>query len=467
MVALSSGYYIGGRLADFYPRPVLLLHLVSAAALSVLVVPFFALKVTESLAPEGAQIDLLWGPLSAALLLFALPGCLLGTVTPFTIKLLSQKSENERVGTSAGTISGLSTVGSVLGTFGSGFLLIPTMSIRIIFIVVGLVLATFAAIGYAGILGTRSRSLPTASIVIIGALFFSFVAHASVPPRGQNVIYETDTYYHRIEVKRWDQFGRRVIEVYMDNAPEGAQFEGRGELRYEYTKYYRLVRIFSPQTKRAAFLGGGAYSMPEALVDDYPDAQVDVAEIDPEVAQVGRRFFRLGDYSENIHAITSDARTFLRGTKNQYDFIFGDAYRGRQNVPAHLVTREFFDLVRRRLTSDGVFMMNLIGALRGPNSRFFSSVASTILEVFPELYVFAIFPAHPDLTQNLILVAPSSERGWTRDDLIERSERDPELLRMVRSLVPRRDYDLSNSTVLTDDFNPVQYIIARQLRESD
>jgi spermidine synthase len=207
--------------------------------------------------------------------------------------------------------------------------------------------------------------------------------------------------------------------------------------------------------------------MPEALVDDHPDVRVDVAEIDPEVAEIGRRYFRLGDYDENITPVIGDARAFLLGRETRYDLIFGDAYRGRQNVPDHLVTREFFELVKRRLTDDGVFMMNLIGAVRGTSSQFFTAVASTLLEVYPELYVFAILPAYPELTQNLILVAPVRERGFSRDDLIEQAGDDEALLRMVRNLVPRRTYDLSNGTVLTDDFNPVQYIIARQLRDSD
>ena len=466
MIALAGGYYLGGRLADRMPKLIILLHLVSAAAITVLAIPFLALEVSGKLAPEGQAVDIVWGPVVAALLLFAIPGCLLGTVTPFAVKLLSLRSENEKVGTSAGTISGLSTVGSVLGTFGSGFILIPSMSIRTIFIVVGITLAVVAAIGYAGVLGFRSRSYPAAGMVLVGAMMLAFVANASVEPEAPGSVFETDTYYHRIQVRRWREHGRKVIEVSMDRAPEGAQYEDSGDLRYDYTKFYRLERLFCPEMEQAAFLGGGAYSMPEALVDDHPDVTVEVAEIDPMVAKVGREFFRLDEYENRVIPITADARRFLASSTKRYDLIFGDAYRGRQNVPSHMVTREFFDLVRRRLDEDGVFMMNLIGAVDGTNSRFFTAVASTLLDVFPELYVFAILPSYPELTQNLILVAPVQELGYTRDQLLELAGEDAALVRMVRNLVPRRAYDLSQATVLTDDYNPVQYIIAKQLREA-
>jgi len=132
-----------------------------------------------------------------------------------------------------------------------------------------------------------------------------------------------------------------------------------------------------------------------------------------------------------------------------------------------MVAKEFFELIHRRLNRDGVYMMNLIGAVRGTNSRFFSAVSATLLQVFPELYVFAVDPGVPEATQNLILVAPAQELSLSRDELIERAGDNEQLLRMVRSLIPRRDYDLSGAPILTDNFNPVQYIIARQLRESE
>lgn len=466
MVALATGYYVGGRIADRAPRLPVLLHLVAGAAATVLAVPMLASSVTSGAAPEGQQPDLLWGPLWAALSLFALPGCLLGTVTPFAVKLLSLRSENERVGTSAGTVSGLSTVGSVLGTFGAGFVLIPSVSIRTIFIVVGATLAGVAALGYAGLLGGGRRSPKAAAALVVVAGLLGVGSWQSAEAMPDDVVFRQDTYYHRIQVLRHEGARGVIYELHLDNTSEGAQAEDSGDLVYAYTRYYKLERLFCPQMRRAAFLGGGAYAMPEALADDHEGLVVDVAEIDPVLEEVGRRYFRLDRYQGRVVPHVLDARAFLAGSRERYDLIFGDAYRGEQNVPSHMVTREFFELVRRRLGDDGVYMMNLIGGLQGDRSHFFRAAAVTIREVFPELYVFATAPAFPELAQNLILVAPRRARNLTEEGLLELAGEDRELRYMARTYMPEAAYDLRGGRVLTDDENPVEYIIAKQLDAS-
>ncbi len=466
MVALATGYYAGGRIADRAPRLGVLLHLVAAAAAMVLAVPMLATAVTSGVAPEGQQPDLLWGPVWAALALFALPGCLLGTVTPFAVKLLSLRSENERVGTSSGTVSGLSTVGSVLGTFGAGFVLIPSMSIKTIFLVVGATLAVAAVLGYAGLLGAGRRSTKAAAALVVVGGLLGFGSWRSAEAMPEDVVFRQDTFYHRIQVFRHEGDRGAIIELHLDDTSEGAQAEDSGELVYSYTRYYRLERLFCPAMRRAAFLGGGAYAMPQALSDDHEGLVVDVVEIDPALEDVARRYFRLDRYRGRVVPHVGDGRTFLAGSRERYDLVFGDAYRGEQNVPAHMVTREFFDLVRRRLTDDGVYMMNLIGGLEGDRSHFFRAVAATIREVFPELYVFATAPAFPELAQNLILVAPRRARRLTGERLLDLAGEDREVRYMARTFMPAGAYDLRGARVLTDDFNPVEHIIARQLQAS-
>jgi spermidine synthase len=466
LVALSVGYYAGGRLADRYPTPKTLLHLISAAALCVLAVPILSRLVVAGLASEGQEVDIILGPLYAALLLFAVPGCLLGTVTPVCIKLLSQQTHNHRVGASAGTIAMLSTVGSVLGTFGAGFVLIPAVGARSIFVVVGLCLAVTAALGYAGLVGSRFRSPRSAGLVLIGAAVLGLASQLGLESAAQNVVFQKDTFYHRISVMRMNApDGRGVTFLLTDGAAQGAQADEGEHLVYEYNRYYRLERLFADSVRRALFLGGGAYATPECLADDHPGAVVDVVEIDPEIERIARRFFRLDDYEGRVRPVVDDARRFLAASNERYDLIFGDVFRGKQTVPPHLVTREFFELIKRRLTADGVYMMNVIGALQGPRSRLFVSVAATLQDVFGELYVFAVHPNRPATQpQNLVLVAPKQQRNWNRMDLVERAGSDA-LVRMAGNLVGADLFDLSGATLLTDDFCPVEYLVACQLRD--
>ena len=464
LLALSVGYYVGGALADRYPTVRVLLHLVSAAALSVLLAPILTGWVTDALAPEGREVDIVWGPLVATLLLFAVPGVLLGTVGPFIVKLLSLRTHNRRVGASTGVVSMLSTVDSVLGTFVTGFVLIPSLGTRAIFLLVGLTLAVAAAVGYAGVL--RARSSTAATIVLTVSLALAVGAHAAQRAPGPNVVLQTDTFYHRISVlRRSARDGRSATILLTDGSAQGAQAETGDRLVYAYTRYYRLERLFCTSMRRAAFLGGGAYSMPQSLADDHRAATIDVVEVDPEIEQIGRQFFRLDDYRGRVRPVTGDARMFLAATRERYDLIFGDAFRGRRTAPPHLATREFFDLVRRRLTDDGVYMMNIISALEGDRGQLFRCVATTLEEVFGEVYVFATDPNRPRThAQNLVLVAPKRQRNWRRADLAARAK-DGELAVMAGNMVAGDAMDFTDAIMLTDDYCPVEYIVARQLRD--
>ena len=139
--------------------------------------------------------------------------------------------------------------------------------------------------------------------------------------------------------------------------------------------------------KHAAFLGAGAFGMPESLIRSYPEAKVDVVEIDPQVVEVGRLFFKTNDYPQ-LNIIINDARRYLLLTEKRYDLIFGDVYNGLRYVPAHLLSKEFFLLIKSRLEDRGVFMMNLIGTIHGNNSSIFNATLKTINSVFEYVLCF-------------------------------------------------------------------------------
>jgi spermidine synthase len=203
--------------------------------------------------------------------------------------------------------------------------------------------------------------------------------------------------------------------------------------------------------------------MPKTLADDHDGLSIEVVEIDPEVEAVGRRFFRLDEYRGRVVPICADARAFLSASRERYDLIFGDVYRGMGGVPAHLLTQEFFALVRRRLNGGGVYMMNLVSARRGERSLLFQSVAKTVLSVFSEVYVFIGAPGPPEAPHNLLLVAPREERHWNEQDLLRRAGSDELAESLIRTYVEPGEYDLLRGVVITDDFNPSELLVARQL----
>ena len=459
LVSLSCGYYLGGYLADKRPNYVILAHLLAASAVLTMLVPFLRPRL------EGAivSMDVVWGPVAATMLLFAVPGCLLAAVSPFTVRLISLLTGDKKVGISAGYVAMSSTLGSVMGTFCTGFILVPHMRLSAIFFSTAAALGVLAVAGYALFVPTRGQK--TWSATVFAILFAAAWALAAVsePVNPPSVVFEQTTFYHQIRVVEGPGPNGDIQRLLLlDNTREGSQYLSSKELPFEYQAYWQLVKVFCPGMKRAAFLGGGAFGMPERLLDAYPNAQADVVEIDPMVVQVGRKYFRVDEYPR-MNALAQDARRFLRTSGQKYDLIFGDAYNGIQTIPSHLVTTEFFGLVKDRLSADGIYMMNIISPGAGENSELFASVTKTLCYVFKHVYVFMLYPDKPEVSQNIILVAAS--RDLKVDSIPEERLKDsPQIKKLLATYVKPNQYDISKGFLFTDDSNPVEYLVAKALR---
>jgi spermidine synthase len=460
LVAMSFGYYLGGWLVDRKPDFATLCQLLLASAFFTLLIPF----LQQGLEDIFSQADLVWGPVLSSLILFTLPGCLLGSVSPFAIRLTSLLYQDRRIGTSAGSIGMISTLGSVIGTFGAGFFFIPQMGVRTIFFVIAILLASLSLLGYlvaSPFWQKRGRALFFLSIflIVVSAAFSLY--GSPLPPE---VLFDRTTFYHRIRVAQQKlPNGDSEKTLLLDTTVEGAQYEKSLEIPIPYQRYWELIKVFRADVKTAAFLGAGAYTMPLSLSRDYPLARVDVVEIDPRVVEVGRLFFRLNERPQILPAV-ADARRFLFLSQKKYDFIFGDAYNGLRYIPAHLVTVEFFQLVQKRLSDRGVYMMNLISAVDGEQAQLFRAVQKTLSRAFQHVYVFPLHPRDLEMVQNVILVTSNH----TLPLEINSDRTGPERLRLealLATYVPPGNYSApSAAPVLTDNFNPVEYIVARGLR---
>ena len=462
LVSISAGYYLGGYLADRWPSYAVLAHLLSASAVLTLLVPSFESGVAG---PVG-QLDVVWGPIVATGLLLAAPGCLLGAVSPFAIRMVSLLSDDKSVGVSAGSVGMSATLGSVAGTFATGFVLVPHLGLRTIFVVTGLVLAVLAVIGYLlfAVAFRRNRSLGLVLLGLFGLI--GAVAYFGQPPRSPRVVYEENTFYHRIRVVEDETArpGDLLRILFLDNTREGTQYVKSKELWEPYQRYWELARLFTPRATRAAFLGGGAYTMPETFLDAFPKATADVVEIDPAVIEVARTYFRVDQYPR-MNAVADDARRFLKATDASYDLIYGDAYRGLACIPAHLVTVEFFELVKSRLNNRGVFIVNVSGSIEGEAAKMFHSVAKTLFKVFAHQCVYATDPKHPKTRQNVFIVAADHELK-PESFRAEQFKSPDRIAAILAGYIPPQRYDLSDGVVFTDDYNPVEYLVAQSLKLS-
>jgi spermidine synthase len=458
LTAMSAGYYAGGWLADKKTSYLVLANILAVAALFICAIPL----CSHLLGTPLARYNVILGPVVASLLMFAVPGFLLGSVSPYIIRLVSLLSADKHIGLSAGMVYMVSTIGSVLGTFASGFWLIPRLDLEHVFWFTGIAVALLACLGY--FLSFRQRSnLAWQSLALIIAIPVLLLATAHTrPPQGAAMLLDQMSFYHRIRViEKKLRNGDGVKYLYLDTTLEGAQYNKSFAIPLNYQRYWELAQVFCREHNTALFLGGGAFKMPQAFLDHYPRATVEVVEIDPAVVAVGRRFFRLDNYP-HLHIVVDDARRHLAHTRLKYDLIFGDAYNGLRSVPAHLLTREFFQGLKEHLNEHGIFMMNLVSAVKGQNSALFASVMKTLGQVFPEIYVFALNPQKLTHLQGLIIVAATFD--LKPESILASLPPDQQTLRkLLLTHVSPKEYRTGDGFLLTDRFNPVEYLVAQTI----
>jgi spermidine synthase len=456
LIASSAGGYLGGWLADRRPALDMMGWLLAGSSILVFIIPSLHDLIGPTIAAGG---HLVTGPVFVSLILFAVPGILLGAVSPAAVRFYSLTSRDTHVGASAGVISMLGSLGSFTGTFLSGFFLISTFGVRSIFFGVAVLLLALAVLAFFLARKSLGRQLP----VLLAALLAAAASLSSHPSTPAGVIHEEESYYHRIRVTEQGSspHKRRLLEL--DSTQEGGMNPDTGELVLAYQHYWRLAQLNDKlKIERALFLGAGAFGMPNELSRSFPNAHVDVAEIDPRVINVGRRFFQL-DAHPRVHAHPGDARRFLQLQNDsalRWDLIFGDAYNGIRAIPVHLTSREFFQLVHDRLSDDGAFIMNVISAIQGPRGELLAGLHSTVRSVFPHVEVFSV-GGRLDELQNVILLATKS--NWNAF-ITDRFHPQGSLLqRIVATHVPASRLP-PPVIAFTDDKNPVDAIIARGLK---
>ena len=458
LVALSVGYWLGGRLADRHPnmRALCLTALVAAVLLAI--VPFVAdplLDVAVDALDEisaGAFV----GSLLAVLVLVAIPVLLLGTVSPWAIRLAVQSVEE--AGTVAGRLYALSTAGSLVGTLVSALLLIPLVGTRRTFLIFALAIAIVAVLGLRPV---RRYALAPAAIAALIALPVGTLK-ASTEDDGR-VIHEAETEYQYARVVEYDD-GTRTLELNEGQAQHSvceAECEpGPGGPRNPRSVLTgdvwdgHLVLHFAGRTEppsRVAILGNAAGTTARAYEEFFPDTRVDGVEIDGELSEIGRDYFDMNN--PRLHLYHEDARPFLRRIDERYDVISVDAYR-QPYIPFYLTTVEFFETVRDRLTPGGVLIVNA-GHPEGQDDLE-KVLTATIGDVFANTM------RDPIEDTNTLIVASQAPLSAAR--LRAAVPTLPPALRPTALAAARRlGPGLTGGDVYTDDKAPVEWLIDKSI----
>ena len=443
LVALSVGYWLGGRLGDRYPNVRrLCLTMLGAAILLALVPlvaqPFFEISVG---ALDEIEAGAFVGSLFAVLFLIAIPVGLAGTCAPWAIRL--SVADVEHAGAVAGRLYAISTVGSLLGTMLSALLLIPLLGTQRTFLAFALMLAGVAAIG----LGWRAMIAPIA----VAAAMAIPVGTVKATDEG-TVLFETDSEHQYIRVIEQPD-GDRALELNEGQATHSLLRPGSFLTGDVWDGYLVLpFTVLSEPPARMAILGNAAGTTARAYGHYFPETQVDGVEIDPELEEVGREYFDMGS-NENLTVHNEDARPWLRRSEGGYDVIMVDAYR-QPYIPFYLATREFFELASERLAPGGVVIVNA-GHPEG-NDDLEKVLSATMAETFSSVLRD---PIEPTNTLLIGAMAPASSANLQR----AAEEFPPELRAVAQLEVTRIAQRLPGGAVYTDDNAPVEWLIDRSI----
>jgi spermidine synthase len=442
LVALSLGYWLGGKLADRRSDLRALCAIVTVAGCLLALVPIAAdpfLKLSVR-ALGALSVGGLAGSLVAVLVLVAVPVLLLGTVAPYANRLSLGRVAD--TGTVTGRLYAISTAGSLVGTFASALVLIPLIGTHRTFLVFAFALALVALPGLA------RRELVLVPVAI--------AALAAIPPsavgsdvKGARVIFSTETQYQYARVLEFRN-GVRWLQL-NEGVAVHSLYRPWTFLTGGYWDDFLVLPFAGGRgvPGRIAILGDAAGTVARAYGHYFPGTRVDAVELDGELSTIGRRYFGLR--GPRLHLYTADARPWLAASSARYDAIFVDAYR-QPYIPFYLVTREFFESVRAHLRPGGIVAIN-VGHVPGSNALE-RVVTATLRAVFPDV----IRDRTSDYNSLLVASTGALSPARVAAAAAPGSSLAPDLHGLADTVGGRLGPALSGGSVYTDDRAPVEWL---------
>ncbi|MDF1797877.1 MAG: fused MFS/spermidine synthase [Planctomycetota bacterium] len=475
LLGLSIGYLFGGR-ASRGPDPAgSLAKVLALAAVATAWLPFLAGPIAELFLPAELDIEqassvFRWGSLASSLCLFLPASAILGCVGPLVVELLG------RSGLGAGEAGGralfASTLGSLIGVFGTSHWAVPELGLRgtLLLAAGALVLALVSISAVRASLGKPQLGL------LLVALFGAVLSPASrALPAGFRQLATAESPYQRVRVvEELDQGVRFLAVNESTNSYQSVWQPKLGLLDGDY--YYNdfalppawAAREQGPLTTWSTLCIGMGAGTAKRVLEGSLAAGTSLAftgvELDPEVVRLGSLHMDLEQGPDDLLISDLDGRAALRCLSGPFDQVLVDAYANQVELPAHLVTLEFFQEVRERLAPGGWCQVNVGGAdTRDPLVR---AVAGTLARAMQSPVLLLRVPG----TRNLMLTSRREARPPVPTD--EAWYALPaELQRIVRGREVRGQWDWLEAdapfeNLLTDNHAPVEALQQRSVEHS-
>lgn len=270
----------------------------------------------------------------------------------------------------------------------------------------------------------------------------------------EKLLFEKNSVYQYISViENTVKKERYVRNQKKEYAQGGIYVNAPDKLLYEFTQMVFVSLAFlEREPQDVLFVGLGAGAMPKYFSRYYPNANIDVAEIDPDMVAVAQKYFYFKE-NEMMKVHVDDGRLFVKRTKKKYDWIILDAYQN-DYIPFHLTTLEFLKEVKSKLKDDGVVVSNITSPYR---NKFFDSMVITYKKAFPHLYMFK-----GKKSANFIFVATTGSKIRDKNSVVARARKiqsakkfDIDLEDIASRFEPSEAYEWAGAKILTDDFAPV------------
>lgn len=486
LAGISIGAYLGGRMADRYPRSSTLGWLLFFSGLGA----FSISPLTNLVGGAQFQTSLMSRILLITTIVFFIPSCLLGMISPVVVKLTLNNLD--KTGNVVGKIYAFSTLGSILGTFATGFFLISWIGTRSILLTMGIILIVSALIfgnffrrrkalalfflflflsGFLPLVGLRvyaaakpaEFSFPTSPMESLK----TFYNYAFRPPLEEETYFFKESDYYTIKLKTSvkGSDGNLLESLVLDHLIHSyTDLQDPFHLEYDYIRIYEEIvrwRVKKGRSLKALFLGGGGYTFPRFIDAKYPKAEIDVVEIDPEITRTAKKYLGVSE-STKIRTFNEDGRWFVMNCqdKGTYDFIFGDAFNDL-SIPYHLTTKEFAILLKNLLKPDGVLMANVIDSFK--QGAFMPSYIRTLEEVFGKgnVHLITLSSDYDHIGISTFVVVASPQK-LDMDDFVRKVRvKGEEITSHVMSQDQLQEFLRDRySVILTDDYVPVDNLIA-------
>ena len=454
LIYLTVGYFLGGWWADRSPHPRTMYLIMAWGAFLIGIVPLVANPVlrTAANAFDGLEIGILLGAFTGVLILFSLPVILLGTISPFAIRL-SMRTPME-AGRVSGRVYAISTLGSFIGTFLPVLLLIPTIGTTMTFVVFSELLMIVALIGIWISTGLRValRWIWMPLIILLRVILGYGKGVKSTP--GQ--VFETESSYNYIQVLEVDGYrylrlneGQGIHSVYH---PIEINYYGPWK-QFLSAPFFNHPPYTPRDIQNIAIVGLAAGTSARQASEVLGPIPIDGFEIDGKIIEVGRKMFDMNQ--KNLNALPQDGRWGLEQSQKRYDLIILDAYRPPY-IPWHLTTLEFFQLVSDRLTDQGAVGIN-VGRAPG-DRRLIDGIVTTLQQVFPSVYVMDV----PDTFNSIIFATqqPTSAENLYVNlfELSQLGDVHPLLIESLQVSALNLQPLPAPGTVFTDDLAPIEWI---------